>query len=478
MSVGFVVNKSKVCIFTLIACSMLLTILFNKNMLYNDNYNNITTEITLDNFDINIQHNYPFRNGWRFDDYHKLNISQFKPILKLTNPQLLINAFKHNNQTFPFLNPSIININSIDNYQNVMLSSINLTYHRHIIRHTKFILIGRWHNHQCKYSITNYKSYFHFDNPKKKKKKKLYKYTHIGSGIALLDQNFNILQYIFLQFDDSNSKPLQDCRLFRYNNNVFTICMCYDPIKYNKRIVNYIEHAYISKLVWKEETINNQFEIVAYLSDTIDLYYRPNGSEIFGVPKNLIPLQYNKQLYFQWELKHSYFIEINLSNNAQIYAYHNSQLFYFKYHNGINGINTKANSYHQNCGFIHLKHSNELLAVGHFHYDLYKNMNVKQPFGINYGHHYTHFFYTVNDKPPFYVRRMSIEFCFNSPFIILNSTDCDVVQFVAGMVESTINNKQYLFITYGINDCISSIMQIEKEFVIRLLMSVEYSDIT
>eukprot|EP01084_Bolivina_argentea_P064987 118462_1 len=436
----------------------------------------LSTHSAMDNFVINIEQDYPFRYGWSFDDYKSImseQNAQVDSILKLTNPQSLIEGFKYHNRTFPFTNPSFIDIDTVSNYKQLILSSINLTDHRNIIQHTQYILIGSLSWNQCKQSIIDTQSYFHFDNVEDIN-------INNGNGIVLLDKNFNILQYIILKQKYVHAQVhVYDCRLFHHNKNIFAIC-----------IHGIGERADISKLVWKEERVNNKLEMVVYLDDSKEVYYKPNDAYTFGsVPRNLIPLVYNETLYFQWEIQHTYFIEVDLLDNTQTYAFHNAQSFHpqWQHHNVLKKSvpeHMHKNSYHQNCGFIHLTETNEFLAVGHLHYDLYdsKEFSAINPrrsirrFGIKWGHHYTHFFYTISDKPPFHMKRMSVEFCFNSPFIKLNSKsmDCDVIQFVSGMVEKTVDDKEYLFITYGINDCVSSIVQLEKQFVIDLLMSVEY----
>jgi len=233
-----------------------------------------------------------------------------------------------------------------------------------------------------------------------------------------------------------------DCKLFIYSDSLYSHC------------ITGAHSIYIGKLLWSEEKINGRLEIVAYLDSKSNanlpesLHLKElNSNNMKNVEKKME--KYEKKMYSKWEL---HFLVHN-------YIYHDIKTF--------DDILRAKVSYDVNAGFIHLKESNELLGIGHIHSDFYNFMEVQRPFGIKGATHYLHFFYTIADEPPFRVKRMSDKFCFVSPY--KNTEDCDVIQFVMGMIESTLNNTQYLFVSYGINDCIGSIAKLEKQFVIDML---------
>merc|ERR1712228_266271 len=283
-------------------------------------------------------------------------------------------------------------------------------------------------------------------------------------------------------------RKIEDCRLFNFDDIVFVNCASYEDTER----FEWIPRSYIGALLWKQ---NDKNEIVAYLEaanpdnnvdykmlQTKQLYYRPHDIAFGFQPKNLIALQYKNELYFQWELTHSYFIRVDMLNDSESsnglrigqYAFHNEQAFASK-HNLTNPVEETWGSYHLNNGFIHLEQSREFLGIAHAHYDLYDyNTQWHRPFGIQHGYHYTHFFFTIEDEPPFKVKRMTEEFCFVSQHLNDNKTDCEIVQFVAGMVENIVNGKEVLFVSYGINDCTSAIAQINKQSVINMLEPVSY----
>eukprot|EP01084_Bolivina_argentea_P136461 240332_1 len=264
---------------------------------------------------------------------------------------------------------------------------------------------------------------------------------------------------------------LNDCRLFNYQSLVYFDCI--SNWKYPD-LQNFI--SYVS---WNESTETN--EIIATFMHTKQLKHTPKLFNVFHSPRNLIPLTFYNKLYFLWDFKNSYWIQIDLETNNNNtghgipviegkYAYSNHNLFHSKYNssNGVKDMNKMI--YRTNCGWIHLSETNEYLGTGHFQYNMYDHLKLDRS-DILWGSHYSHFFFTINDKPPFDIRRRSDEFCFISPY---NNTkrSCDVIQFIMGMVENTINDTQYIFISYGVNDCISSITALKKQYILNMLKPI------
>ena len=70
--------------------------------------------------------------------------------------------------------------------------------------------------------------------------------------------------------------------------------------------------------------------------------------------------------------------------------------------------------------------------------------------GFN-GDHYTHFFFTMQPYPPYAIHSLGSEFCIGRQRDPQrDQLDCEVVQFVSGLVRGT---GDALWLTYGVNDC-------------------------
>ena len=86
------------------------------------------------------------------------------------------------------------------------------------------------------------------------------------------------------------------------------------------------------------------------------------------------------------------------------------------------------------------------------------------------GHHYTHSFFTLS-VDDFKLKSVSFEFCFASPYFNIEPLDCEVVQFVSGMVLR--QKDEMLIISYGVNDCESRIIEIPLQWALDSLKDVE-----
>lgn len=92
---------------------------------------------------------------------------------------------------------------------------------------------------------------------------------------------------------------------------------------------------------------------------------------------------------------------------------------------------------------------------------------------------YTHFFYTLEPKPPFAVLAVSKEFCLGSA---QDATDCESVQFVSGLAVaradsraegSAASSNRTLILTYGVNDCEARIGTMALKRVHAMLRPLE-----
>eukprot|EP01084_Bolivina_argentea_P045179 83157_1 len=427
----------------------------------------------IQNFEQDLNQKYPFSHMWLFDAYKK-NINEsrytkfeeeFSSLIKLNGSYLIFDKFIYRNCSYPFFNPAIIRLDNIpNNYYDFVSKNIKSVDNINIIRQTRYLLLGRHGNSMCKNKYNNND----FDDMKMPM-----------SGVLLFDEYWNVLKTIPVIFkydyDIKHTqkefiiKYLTDCRLFVYLSMIYADCIGYK---------HWTSFNFIGPLLWYESNENKELIIVLNAKQshfpsilrTRNLRFDENTNDsyvLYSDARNFIPLIYNNELYFQVNIQHSYFIKIkyyDITNNTDDIIY-GQKTGYFN-PNPYNLFN-KGDQIHQSVGFIHLKESNEYLGIGHVHLDLYKRTGQDQ-YGMHFGNHYTHFFYTIIDKPPFYINRISPLFCFGSPYNDTNH-DCDITQFVCGLIEDTINNIDYFFISFGINDCSAAIVVIQKSFVTNLL---------
>ena len=89
----------------------------------------------------------------------------------------------------------------------------------------------------------------------------------------------------------------------------------------------------------------------------------------------------------------------------------------------------------------------------------------KQPFV--FGFRYTHFWYTLQPKPPFGVLAASHEFCIASP---QDPQDCESVQFVSGL-EKHPNGS--VLMAYGVNDCEARVATMSLSKIWKMLKPLD-----
>ena len=70
---------------------------------------------------------------------------------------------------------------------------------------------------------------------------------------------------------------------------------------------------------------------------------------------------------------------------------------------------------------------------------------------IRWGFRYTHFFYTVDPRPPYDILAFSTEWCIAAA---QDPSDCETIQFAAGAtLRNASGGSQELVVSYGVNDC-------------------------
>mmetsp|Transcript_14258 Transcript_14258/g.33145 ORF Transcript_14258/g.33145 Transcript_14258/m.33145 type:complete len:594 (-) Transcript_14258:98-1879(-) len=125
--------------------------------------------------------------------------------------------------------------------------------------------------------------------------------------------------------------------------------------------------------------------------------------------------------------------------------------------------NKKKSHMHGTNGFmVHLPSDGEYLGIGHFHRPNDRNKNEYARFG----HHYTHAFFTISDKPPFRLKRLSPELVLPSH---VHPEDAEVIQFWSGL---ELSSSKTLALVYGINDCEGAAIDLDLAVVENLLRDV------
>ena len=439
---------------------------------------------------------YPFSKTWLFDfvksvgNMTGITLTENIPHFKINSMQIVIKSFKYDNYQLPIMNPTIFDLNSINNYKSkhilpIFTSDKNIE----IISKARYLVIGRWYHVQCKASGYNY--FNKESNPiSESLYSKLNKQNNFIGGI-LFDNKFNILSHMLFDFSwysnngNSSLAGLNDCRLFKHLNKIYVDCITFSN-EYHRA------WNYFGPLLWFEREEDKSIGLHLSSLTTKRLIYQAEylNKKNYHKPKNLIPLSYKNELYFQWLIEPTYFIKIDsgidVSDDRSIISAKFAFSKEYKYNQEMKATRDKP-SKHQNVGYIYLNEFDEYLGVGHYHYDLYKRLNLNVEYGFSFGTHYTHFFYTINSQTPFSISKISNDFCFVTPFdttsLFDNDDDktniyfdkshsqsqCDVIQFVVGMIETRINDIDYFLLSYGVNDCMSSFALIKRSTVLSIL---------
>lgn len=88
---------------------------------------------------------------------------------------------------------------------------------------------------------------------------------------------------------------------------------------------------------------------------------------------------------------------------------------------------------------------------------------------FQFGYLYTHFFYTLQDRPPYHMTGTTGEFCIGSA---QDAGDCESAQFVSGMVADDASGISKLLLTFGVNDCEAKLGHIRLAQVGRMLRAL------
>lgn len=132
-------------------------------------------------------------------------------------------------------------------------------------------------------------------------------------------------------------------------------------------------------------------------------------------------------------------------------------------------LGAKESHFHGTNGFmVHLPHTGEYLGIGHFHRPPGRAQNEYARFG----HHYTHAFFTISDRPPYRLTRLSHELVLPSH---ANPNDAEIIQFWSGLELITDDNDddtQLLALAYGINDCEGAATYLDLSTVEEILRDV------
>ena len=94
---------------------------------------------------------------------------------------------------------------------------------------------------------------------------------------------------------------------------------------------------------------------------------------------------------------------------------------------------------------------------------------------FQFGFRYTHFWYTMQPRPPFRMLSTSEEFCIASA---QDSSDCESVQFVSGIVldAGRARGEERVLMSMGINDCEAKLAHMPLADVWSMLRPLEGED--
>ena len=89
-------------------------------------------------------------------------------------------------------------------------------------------------------------------------------------------------------------------------------------------------------------------------------------------------------------------------------------------------------------------------------------------FKIRWGYRYTHFFYTVDPRPPYSILALSSEWCIAS---VQDPSDCESIQFAGGLSlrDATDSSSTEIVLSYGVNDCEAKLAILKLDRVWRML---------
>jgi hypothetical protein len=128
---------------------------------------------------------------------------------------------------------------------------------------------------------------------------------------------------------------------------------------------------------------------------------------------------------------------------------------------------------------VHLPGTSELLGVAHFHRPQETPKHCARQIHTDregqckyapYGHHHTHALYTMSDRAPHVLMRLSNEFVFpRLDRYERERKDPHIIQFASGLAKVG----DSLLISYGINDCESAVMWLQLGRLDELLIEVE-----
>ena len=94
----------------------------------------------------------------------------------------------------------------------------------------------------------------------------------------------------------------------------------------------------------------------------------------------------------------------------------------------------------------------------------FKDEHLAEAPPFRWGHHYTHFFYSLTPHAPFRILRTSREFCLGSA---QDPDDCESVQFITGLA---LRGETALLMAYGINDCEAKVAELPVKQVLDMML--------
>lgn len=221
-------------------------------------------------------------------------------------------------------------------------------------------------------------------------------------------------------------RPLDDARLFFYNNTVWLSFRDGPNFGYDKQVMNPL-----------------------HVLDGSVVVIRASESVPFCCGRNMALLEQQGQTTLQsltW---------VDPVTVINVDVFHGRRL--------TQDQRQRKSHFHGTNAFL-VPYRGELLGMGHFHRPPGRGPNEY----ARHGHHYTHALFTISAAPPYKLERLSREFVFPSKTY---PQDADIIQFASGLELDVATEK--VVIAYGINDCEGAVVHVDMKVVQEMLLPVK-----
>ena len=343
-------------------------------------------------------------------------------------------------------------------------------------------------NSQCAWKDTPKQvEEFHISN--------LSKPTTVRTVLLVLDENFQVLEETtistWLDVEYGRRRipeeaayetfPLDDARLFTFQENLFVSYRDGPNFGYDKQVLNRVHltrevdgllRASLlasevntlccgRNMALIENMLMNKLQALTWVDPVtvVDVHLQDQQTNVKGDPTTQRRLSDEKENRRPPQ-------PLQASLLAAESAWNQSSVALQPHRRRLLSSGKKGSDFHGTNGFmVYLPQYHEYLGIGHFHRPPGRQENEYARFG----HHYTHAFFTISDEEPFHLKRLSPELVLASDG---NPQDAEVIQFWSGLERSDKNNDDVMALTYGINDCEGAATYIAMKTINDLLRDV------